>query len=178
MNSVSGEERSLTTVLPAAAEHGAAVIGLTMDENGIPPTAEGRLAIAARIRDRAVRLGISEEDVVIDPLALTVGADSSAASITLRTIELVRRQLGLNITIGASNVSFGLPDRPTINQVFIALAIHSGADCVITDPTKVTATVRATDLLLGRDPHAGRFIARFRSRPRESCSQDPGARDG
>jgi len=168
VNSVNGEERSLMAVLPMVKEFGAAVIGLTMDENGIPPTPEGRLAVAVRIRDRAVQLGIPAEDVIIDPLALTVGADSRAASVTLRTIELVRRELGLNINVGASNVSFGLPDRQTINQVFLALAIHSGADCLITDPMKATATVRATDLLLGRDPHAGRFIAHFRSRPRES----------
>ena len=168
VNSVNGEERSLMAVLPLVKEFGAAVIGLTMDENGIPATLEGRLAVAARIRDRAVQMGIPAEDVVIDPLALTVGADSGAASVTLRTVEMVRRELGLNISVGASNVSFGLPDRPTINQVFLALAIHSGANCVITDPTRLTATVRAADLLLGRDPHAARFIAHFRSRPRES----------
>jgi len=168
VNSVNGEERSLRAVLPLVKEHGAAVIGLTMDENGIPPTPEARLAVAERIAERAVRIGIPAEDVIIDPLVLTVGADSSAASVTLRTIELVRRELGLSINLGASNVSFGLPDRHTLNQAFLALAIHSGANCLITDPTKLTATIRATDLLLGRDPHASRFIAHFRSRPRES----------
>lgn len=168
VNSVNGDERSLTEVLPLVKEFGAAVIGLTMDENGIPATPEGRVAVAARIRDRAAQIGIPAEDVVIDPLVLTAGADSRAARVTLTTIEMVRQELGLNINVGASNVSFGLPDRPTVNRVFLALTIHSGATCVITDPAKLTSTVRATDLLLGRDPHAGRFIAHFRSRPRES----------
>lgn len=138
-----------------------------MDDRGIPPTPEGRVAIAARIRDRAAQIGIPAEDVIIDSLVLTVGADGGAAGVTLATIELVRRELGLNLLVGASSASFGLPDRPTINEFFLALALHSGASCVITDPTKLTATDRATDLLLGRDPHAGRFIALIRSRPRE-----------
>jgi len=168
VNSVSGDERSLTEVLPLVKEFGAAVIGLTMDENGIPATPEGRVAVAARIRDRAAQIGIPAEDVVIDPLVLTAGADSGAARVTLTTIKMVRQELGLNINVGASNVSFGLPDRPTVNQVFLALAIHSGANCVITDPAKLTSTVRAADLLLGQDPYAGRFIAHFRSRSRES----------
>jgi 5-methyltetrahydrofolate--homocysteine methyltransferase len=164
VNSVNGEERSLRAVLPLVKEFDAAVIGLTMDEKGIPATAEARLAIAAKICDRAVGQGIPAEDVIIDPLVLTVGAEDSAASVTLRTIELVRRELGVSVNVGASNVSFGLPDRPIINQAFLAMAIHAGANCLITDPTKMTAIVRASDLLLGRDPHAGRFIAHFRSR--------------
>jgi 5-methyltetrahydrofolate--homocysteine methyltransferase len=168
VNSVNGEERSLRAVLPLVKEFDAAVIGLTMDEKGIPATPEARLAIAAKICERAVGIGIPAEDVIIDPLALTVGADDSAASVTLRTIELVRRELGVSVNVGASNVSFGLPDRHIVNQAFLAMAIYAGANCLITDPTKLTATVRASDLLLGHDPHAGRFIAHFRSRPSES----------
>ena len=168
VNSVNGEERSLRAVLPLVKEFDAAVIGLTMDENGIPATPQARLAIAAKICERAVGQGIPIEDVIIDPLVLTVGADDSAASVTLRTIELVRQELGVSLNVGASNVSFGLPDRHIINQAFLAMAIYAGANCLITDPTKVAATVRASDLLLGRDPHAGRFIAQFRSRARES----------
>jgi 5-methyltetrahydrofolate--homocysteine methyltransferase len=139
-----------------------------MDDNGIPSTPEARLAIAGKILERAAQIGIPAEDVIIDPLVLTVGADANAAAVTLRTIELVRRELGLSISLGASNVSFGLPDRHTVNQAFLALAIHSGANCLITDPLKLTATIRATDMLLGRDPYASRFIAHFRSRPKEA----------
>jgi 5-methyltetrahydrofolate--homocysteine methyltransferase len=168
VNSVNGEERSLQTVLHLVKEHGAAVIGLAMDDNGIPSTPEARLAIAGKILERAAQIGIPAEDVIIDPLVLTVGADANAAAVTLRTIELVRRELGLSISLGASNVSFGLPDRHTVNQAFLALAIHSGANCLITDPLKLTATIRATDMLLGRDPYASRFIAHFRSRPKEA----------
>jgi len=168
VNSVNGEEHSLQTVLPLVKEHGAAVIGLTMDDDGIPSTPEARLAIANKILERAAQTGIPAEDVIIDPLVLTVGADANAAAVTLRTIELVRRELGVSINLGASNVSFGLPDRHTINQAFLALAIYSGANCLITDPLKLTATIRASDMLLGRDPYASRFIAHFRSRTKEA----------
>ncbi len=168
VNSVNGEERSLNSVLPLVADRGAAVIGLVMDENGIPPTAEDRLAVADKIIKRATQAGIPIEDIVIDPLVLTVGADHRAASITLDTITLVRKEFGVNINLGASNVSFGLPDRPTINQAFLALAIDRGATCAITDPMKLTATIRAADLLLGRDMYAKRFVTYFRQHPIET----------
>lgn len=166
VNSVNGEESSLQAVLPIVKDRGAAVIGLTMDENGIPNDPETRLAIAGKILERAARLGIPAEDVVIDPLVLTVGADNNAGVVTLRTIELVRQEFGVNINLGASNVSFGLPDRHTISQAFLALAIGAGASCAITDPMKLTGVIRATDLLLGRDSYATRYIAHYRS-----CSQ-------
>lgn len=169
VNSVNGEESSLQAVLPIVKDRGVAVIGLTMDENGIPNNPETRLAIAGKILERAARLGIPAEDVVIDPLALTVGTDNNAGVVTLRTIELVRREFGVNINLGASNVSFGLPDRHTINQAFLALAIGAGASCVITDPMKLTGIIRATDLLLGRDSYAMGYIAHYRS-----CSQKKG----
>ena len=102
------------------------------------------------------------EDVVIDPLVMTVGADQKAGLVTLTTIELVRKEFGVNINLGASNVSFGLPDRHTVNQAFLALAAGAGASCVITNPEKLTATIRASDLLLGRDVYAGRYIANYR----------------
>ena len=113
VNSVNGEQASLKTILPIVKEHGAAVIGLTMDESGIPDDPEVRLSIAGRIIEQAAKIGIPEEDIVIDPLDLTVGADSQAGLITLQTIELVRKTFGVNINLGASNVSFGLPDRDT-----------------------------------------------------------------
>ena len=100
---------------------------------------------------------------MIDPLVLTIAADSNAGVVTLQTIEKVRREFGVNINLGASNVSFGLPDRHTINQAFLALAAVAGATCAITDPLKLTSTIRAIDLLLGRDPYGGRYIKHFRS---------------
>lgn len=163
VNSVNGEKASMNSILPIVHEYGAAVIGLTMDEQGIPNDPEERLIIAGRILERAAKMGISEENVMIDPLVLTVGADQKAALVTLTTIELVRKEFGVNINLGASNVSFGLPDRHTVNQAFLALAAGAGASCVITNPQKLAATIRASDLLLGRDNYAGRYIANYRT---------------
>ncbi len=168
VNSVNGEEKSLQAVLPLVKEHDCAVIGLAMDDGGIPETAEARLRVAGRIIERATALGIPIEDVVIDPLVLTVGADSNAGAVTLETIRLVRREFGVNINLGASNVSFGLPDRHTLNQAFLALAIGYGATCMITDSAKLAATIRAADLLLGRDTYAKRFVQYFRQHSPES----------
>ena len=163
VNSVSGEESRLNSVLPLVKDRGAAVIGLTMDDNGIPKTAEERVAVAEKILERAARLGIPAEDVIIDPLVLTVGSDSKAALVTLQTIELLRTNLGVNVNLGASNVSFGLPDRPSVNQAFLAMTIQAGATCAITDPVKLGAAIRASDLLLGRDDYSMRYIKYFRA---------------
>ncbi len=163
VNSVNAEEKSLSGILPIVKERGAAVIGLTFDENGIPKTAEERVAAAEKIIQRATKQGIPLEDVIIDPLVMTVGADSKAALVTLQTIEMLRREFGVNINLGASNVSFGLPDRHTANQTFLGLAIQAGATCSITDPIKLGQTVRAADLLLGRDDYAMRYIKYFRT---------------
>ncbi|HEY3311764.1 MAG TPA: dihydropteroate synthase [Anaerolineales bacterium] len=163
VNSVSGEEKRLETVLPLVKEYGAAVIGLTMDDNGIPKTAEERTAVAEKIINRAAKLGIPVEDIIIDPLVLTVGSDSKAALVTLQTIEMVRKEFGVNINLGASNVSFGLPDRPSINLAFLSLAIQMGATCSITDPVKLGAAIKATDLLLGRDDNSLRYLKYFRA---------------
>ena len=163
VNSVNGEQASLEAVLPIIKDYGAAVIGLTMDDDGIPNDVDARVAIAGKILERAAKIGIPTEDVVIDPLVLTIAADSNAGVVTLQTIEKVRREFGVNINLGASNVSFGLPDRHTINQAFLALAAVAGATCAITDPLKLTSTIRAIDLLLGRDPYGRRYIKHFRS---------------
>jgi 5-methyltetrahydrofolate--homocysteine methyltransferase len=163
VNSVSGEESRLALVLPLVKDRGAAVIGLTMDDNGIPKSAEERVAVAEKILERAARLGIPSEDVIIDPLVLTVGSDSKAALATLQTIELLRKILGVNVNLGASNVSFGLPDRPSVNQAFLAMTIQAGATCAITDPVKLGAAIRASDLLLGRDDYSTRYIKYFRA---------------
>jgi 5-methyltetrahydrofolate--homocysteine methyltransferase len=163
VNSVNGEEASLNAVLPIVKDYGAAVIGLAMDDDGIPNDVDVRVAIAGKILDRAAQKGIPPEDVVIDPLVLTVGADSNAGVITLQTIEMIQCEFGVNINLGASNVSFGLPDRHTINQAFLALAAAAGATCAITDPMKLTGTIRAVDLLRGRDSYGSRYIKHFRS---------------
>jgi 5-methyltetrahydrofolate--homocysteine methyltransferase len=164
VNSVNGEKEKLEAILPIVRDRQAAVIGLTMDDQGIPNEPERRLAIAEKIVNRAEQLGIPREDVLIDTLVLTVGADQSAAVVSLKTIELVRERLGLAVNLGASNVSFGLPDRHVINQAFMAMAIRSGAACVITDPVKMGATVLASDLLLGRDPYGKRYLVAARKR--------------
>jgi 5-methyltetrahydrofolate--homocysteine methyltransferase len=163
VNSVSGEEKKLEMVLPLVKQRGAAVIGLTMDDNGIPKTPEERLAVAEKILERAARLGIPTEDVIIDPLVLTVGSDSKAALVTLQTVELLRKEFGVNVNLGASNVSFGLPERPTVNAAFLTLAIQMGATCSITDPAKLGQTAKAADLLLGRDTNSMRYLKYFRA---------------
>ena len=123
INSVNGEEKSLETILPLAKEHGAAVIGLVMDDDGITHDPVKRLQIAEKILERAMSLGIKKEDVVIDPLAMAVSADPNACMVTLETIRLVHEKLGLNITQGASNISFGLPGREYLNSAHMALSI-------------------------------------------------------
>ena len=168
VNSVNGEEASLEAVLPVVKEFGAAVIGLTMDDDGIHADPEVRLSIAGTILERAAKIGIPTEDVVIDPLVLTVGADSKAGVVTLQTIEMVREAFGVNVNLGASNISYGLPERHTINQAFLGLAIASGATCAITDPMRLSLTIRAVDLLRGRDEYAERYIKHYRKLVAES----------
>ncbi|OIO91705.1 MAG: hypothetical protein AUK03_10715 [Anaerolineae bacterium CG2_30_64_16] len=166
VNSCNGEERSLSAVLPVVKEYGAAVIGLCMDDDGIPETPEKRLAVAGKIIERAGKMGIPVEDIVIDPLALTMGADSHAGRVALQTIELVVKEFGVNITMGASNISFGMPDRAYINSAFIAMAIYAGMTCPITNPlvTEVVTAVLAADLSLGRDDYGMRWIKAYRKR--------------
>jgi len=164
INSVNGEEDRLEQVLPLVAEFKAAVIGLAMDDDGIPDTSEKRLAVARKIVERAEALGIPRADVAIDCLALTVGADSQAARITLEAIQMVREELGVNMTLGASNVSFGLPEREVINWAFLAMTIQNGVNCPIVDAAKVRPAILASDLLLGRDEYAMRYIKAYKQR--------------
>ncbi len=168
VNSVNGEERSLQAVLPLVKEHNVPVIGLLMGEGGIPDTVEGRLEIARKIRDRAARLGIPQDDLIFDCLALTVSINIQAAHVTLETIRRIATEMGNNVALGASNVSFGLPDREVINASFMALAIAAGVTCPITNPAQLKQMILATDLLLGRDEWAMRYITYFRSLPKES----------
>jgi 5-methyltetrahydrofolate--homocysteine methyltransferase len=172
VNSVSGEERSLAEVLPAVKRYGAAVIGLTIDENGIPPTAEQRLRIADKIVDRAAAAGISKENVIIDCLTMTVATDTRAALVTLDAIRMVREKLGVNQTLGASNVSHGLPDRDVLTSAFLTLAIEAGVTCPYVHAERVRPFVLATDVLLGRDRYALRYIRAFRQRQAARGSKD------
>ena len=164
VNSVNGEEKSMEAVLPVVKDYGAAVIGLTMDNDGIPNDAATRVSIAEKIIERAAKLGTAIEDIVIDPLVLTVGADSNAAFVTLQTVRFLHKEFGVNINLGASNVSFGLPDRHIINQAFLSLAMGEGATCAITDPIKLAITIRANDLLMGRDTYGTRYLRYWRGR--------------
>ncbi len=163
INSVNAEEASLHKLLPVAHEYGAAIIGLVLDDDGITQDPEKRLVIAQKIIERAVRAGIKEEDVIIDPMAMAVSADPNACRVTLETIRLVHDRLGHNITQGASNISFGLPNRENINNAYMAMSIMYGLTCPIANPEKITGLVRAADLVLARDDYAIRFIEHYQS---------------
>jgi 5-methyltetrahydrofolate--homocysteine methyltransferase len=161
INSVNGSEKSMNEFLPVAKEYGAAIIGLTMDEDGITHEPYKRLAIAEKILNRAIHAGIKEENVIIDPLAMAISAEPQACMVTLETISLIHKKLGLNITMGASNISFGLPSRETLNTAFMVLAIKAGLTCPIANPEKISSIVRAADLVLGRDDFAMRFVEHY-----------------
>lgn len=164
INSVNGKEESLRALIPVAKEYGAAIIGLCMDDEGITNDPGKRVSIIEKITDRAVAAGIRAEDVIADPLAMAVSAEPQACVVTLETIRLLHRKLGLNITMGASNISFGLPDRESLNSAFMTLAIYCGVTCPIANPEKSTSAARAADLVLGRDDFAIRFVEYFQSR--------------
>jgi 5-methyltetrahydrofolate--homocysteine methyltransferase len=164
VNSVSGEEKSLTKVLPLVKEYGAAVVGLTQDDEGIPTTADKRVAIAHKIVKRAGKAGIPVEDVVIDPLASAVGADANSVLVTLEAVRRIKEELGVNMTLGGSNVSFGLPDRSLINRAFICVVIEAGVNCPIVNVSQVRSTVLAADLVLAKDRRARRYIEAYRQR--------------
>ncbi len=163
VNSVNGEEKQLSTVLPIVKDRGAAVIGLTIGEEGIPAMPEGRLAAAGIIIERCAKMGIPVEDIIIDPLVMTIGHNSNAGLVTLKTIELIRKEYGVNISLGASNVSFGLPDRHSVNSAFLALAMQAGATISITDPIKLGSSIKAIDLLLSKDANSMRYLKYFRA---------------
>ena len=165
VNSVTAEDERLERILPLVKKHGAAVIGIANDETGITMVPEERLALARKIVERAADHGIPAEDVVIDPIAMTVAADPLSGRITLETMRLIRDHLGNNLVCGASNVSFGLPDRPTVNAAFLPLAMDAGLTCAITNPLipEVRRAVLAGDLLLGHDEYASAWIRSFRA---------------
>jgi len=164
VNSVNGEEAKLKEVLPMVAQHKAAVVALTMDDNGIPSDVATRLKIADKIINETAKLGIPIEDIIIDPLAMSVASDDQSGLGALTTLAQIRDKFGVNQTIGASNVSFGLPARRSINCVFLAMAIVNGLTCPITDPTvwEIRQTLLLTDLFHGKDEFAMNFIGAYR----------------
>lgn len=177
INSVSGEARSLKRILPLAKKYGAAVIGLALDHKGIPDTAEGRLAIARRIRTAARRQGIPDSDIIIDCLTLTVSAEQKRAAETLATIRLVKEKLGLSTVLGVSNISFGLPQRPLISSAFFAMAMAAGLDAAIINPKDkaMMDAWRAAQVLLNRDQQAAVYIEAYRGESAAAAAPAPAA---
>ena len=160
VNSVNGKRESMDTVLPLVKKYGGVVIALTLDENGIPNTAEGRVEIARKIIDRANEYGIDKKNIIVDPLCLTVSSDKNAPSVTLKAIELLK-QMGVKTSLGISNVSFGLPSRDYVNSVFFAHALSCGLDAVIMNPysTEMMKVYYAHNALMGIDDMCSEYIA-------------------
>ncbi len=163
INSVTGETKSLDLVLPLARRYGAAVIGLPFDEAGIPETAEGRVAIARRILDAALAVGLPAQDLVIDCLTLTVSAEQKRTLESLRALRLVREELGLATALGVSNISFGLPSRPILSATFFAMALEAGVKAAIINPKdeRMMDAYRSALVLLGQDARAAGYIAHY-----------------
>lgn len=137
INSVNAKEESMKEILPLAKKYGGVLIALTIDEKGIPDTAEGRYLLAKRIVDRAAEYGIDKKDIVVDPLAMTISSDDNSAKITLDSIRLIKENLGVKTSLGVSNISFGLPNRDDVNSVFLSNAFTVGLDCAIMNPYSV-----------------------------------------
>ena len=165
VNSMTGEDDRMELILPLVKEHNAVIMALSNDETGIPATAQERLVITEKIVRTVEKYGIPLEDLVIDPLAMTVGADVEAVKITLETIHLIKEKFGLNMSMGASNVSFGLPNRHAVNASFLPMAMSAGLTSAIMDSRtkEIVTSVRAADLLLGNDPWGGNWISAFRA---------------
>lgn len=160
VNSVNGEQKSIDTVLPLVKKYGAAVVGLTLDENGIPKSAEERFNIAKRILDAALAIGIKKEDVYIDCLTLTASAEQDGVMETLKAVYRVKHELGLKTVLGVSNISFGLPGRELVNHTFLAMALTNGLDLPIINPNvaAMSGTVRAYRVLAGHDRNSVSYI--------------------
>jgi len=165
VNSMTGEDDRMEAILPLVKEHKAVIMALSNDETGIPATAKERLDITEKIVRTVEKFGIPLEDLVIDPLAMTVGADTEAVKITLETIHLIKDRFGLNMSMGASNVSFGLPNRHAVNASFLPMAMAAGLTSAIMDARtkEIVTSVRAADLLLGNDAWGANWISAFRA---------------
>ena len=164
VNSVTGEEERLETVLPLVARHGAAVVAISNDESGISEDPDVRFEVARKIVERAQDHGISPSDVVVDPLVMPIGAINAAGRQVMHLVRRLRGELKVNTTCGASNVSFGLPNRNGINSAFLTMAIGAGMTSAITNPlhAEVMQAVLGADVMMGKDPDCARWIARYR----------------
>jgi 5-methyltetrahydrofolate--homocysteine methyltransferase len=161
LNSVTGEDERLDIVLPLVAKYKCAVIGISNDDTGISEDPNARFAIAKKIVERAEAFGIPREDVLIDPLAMPVGAMASAGRSLFAIVRRCREELGVNTCCGASNISFGMPDRPTLNGAFLAMAITAGMSCAITNPIEpeIKKMILAADVMMGHDDNCGNWIS-------------------
>ena len=168
INSVSGKQESMDAVFPLAKKYGGLIVALTLDEQGIPKTAEGRVEIAKRILDEAKKYGLSKKDIIFDPLALTISADANAGRETLRAVRMIREQLGVHTSLGVSNVSFGLPERECINSTFFALALQEGLSAAIMNPYSeaMMRTWYAYRALAGMDENCADYIAFAEAQPK------------
>lgn len=177
INSVNGKEESLQAILPLVKKYGGGLVALTLDEDGIPETAEGRLAIARRIVERAEAIGIDRRDILVDALTLPVSAGGDAARVTLEALSLIKRELGVKTVLGVSNISFGLPMREKINTAFFTMALQSGLDAGIVNPCS-EAMMSAYDAfcaLLGHDAQCARYIARHGDKSPNAAAASPAA---
>jgi 5-methyltetrahydrofolate--homocysteine methyltransferase len=167
VNSVTGEDERLESVLPLVKKHGAAVIAISNDETGISEDPDVRFAVAKKIVERAMDYGIPASDVVVDPLVMPIGAINQAGVQVMRLVRRLREELKVNTSCGASNVSFGLPNRDGINSAFLTMAMAAGLTSAITNPmhVEVIKAVMGADVMLGHDPDCARWIRRFREAP-------------
>ena len=169
VNSVTGEEERLEQVLPLVKKHGAAVVAISNDETGISEDPDERFKVAKKIVEHAADYGIPSTDVIVDPLVMPIGAMTNAGLQVMSIVRRVRDELGCNTTCGASNVSFGLPNRSGINRAFLSMAIASGMTSAITNPIhpEIMETVFGTDVMRGLDPACSNWIRRYRGPPKE-----------
>jgi 5-methyltetrahydrofolate--homocysteine methyltransferase len=178
INSVTGEEERLEAVLPLAKQHGAAVIGVANDESGISQDPDVRFEVARKIVERAASMGIAPEDVLVDPLAMPIGAVATAGVSLFRLVRRVREELGVNTICGASNISFGLPGRATLNAAFLAMAISCGLASAITNPLEpeIRNILRAADVMMGRDENCAGWLQANRPKPEAGALDERAAR--
>lgn len=169
INSTTGEEKRMDVVVPLAAEYGAALVGLCIDDAGIPQTSDKRVQIAKRIIDRAEKQGMDRKDIIIDCVALACSTGESGAKATLDTIRLCTEELGVNTTVGLSNVSFGLPDRPVLNASFMLLCAGQGMTCFIGNPNdpNMQVALKSSKLFWGEDKYAMGYLTWYRKRQAE-----------
>ena len=172
LNSVTGEEERLEIILPMVKKHGAAVIGISNDDSGISEDINVRYEVAKKIVERAIDHGIPKEDVVIDPLVMPIGAINQAGKQVLELVRRLREELKVNTTCGASNLSFGLPNRHGLNATFLPMAISSGMPCAITNPMdkEIMQAVRGANVIIGQDPECNKWIKNYRE-PTEGQSK-------